>query len=96
MDIIYIPTAKLGKQYLVIAKKYLSGQLEAKALTNTTSKAVVKFLQKKVIYKQGVFRQLFINRGLENKDVVAILTEIYRGRPKKIFLFSFQDGRLVP
>ena len=56
MDIIYILTAKPGKQYLVVAKEYLLGQLEAKALTNIISKVVAKFLQKEVIYKQGVFR----------------------------------------
>ena len=78
MDIIYILKAKSGKQYLVVAKEYLLGQLEAKALINATSKAVAKFLWKEVICKQGVFKQLSVNRGLENKDVVAILTETYR------------------
>ena len=78
MDIIYILKAKSGKQYLVVAKEYLLGQLEVKALINVIFKAVVKFLWEEVIYKQGIFRQFFINRGPENKDIVAILTEIYR------------------
>ena len=56
MDIVYIPTAKLEKQYLVIAKEYLLGQLEAKTLINIIFKVVAKFLQKEVIYKQGVFK----------------------------------------
>ena len=96
MDIIYMPTAKPKKQYLVVVREYLLGQLEARALINTISKAVIKFLQKEVIYKQGVFRQLSVDKGLENKDIVAILIEIYGGRPKKRFLFPFQDGWLAP
>ena len=51
MDIVYIPTAKLGKQYLVVAKEYLLGQLEVKTLINIIFKAVAKFLWEKVIYK---------------------------------------------
>ena len=91
-----MPTAKPKKQYLVVAREYLSGQLKAKALINIISKAVTKFLQKEIICKQGVFKQLFINKGLKNKDIVAILIEIYRGRPKKKFLFLFQNGRSAP
>ena len=78
MDVVYIPTAKSKKQYLVIAKEYFLGQLEVRALINTISKAVAKFLWEEVIYKQGVFKQLFINRGLENKDIGAIFIEMYR------------------
>ena len=48
--------AKLKKQYLVIAREYFLSQLEAKALINITFKVVVKFLQKEVIYKWGVFK----------------------------------------
>ena len=70
--------AKSGKQYLVIANEYLLGQLEARALINIIFKAVTKLLWEEVIYKSGVFKQLFINKGLENKNIVAILTEIYR------------------
>ena len=44
MDIVYMPTAKLKKQYLVVAKEYLLSWPEAKALTNATSKTVTKFL----------------------------------------------------
>ena len=72
-----MPIAKLGKQYLVVAKEYLLGQLEARALINVTSKIVAKFLWKEVIYRQGVFKQLSINRGPENKDVVTALAEVY-------------------
>ena len=78
MDIIYILKAKSGKQYLVVAKEYFLGQLKAKALINAIFKTIAKFLWKEVIYKQGGFRQLFINKGPKNKDIVAILTEIYR------------------
>ena len=44
MDIIYMLTAKPGKQYLVVIREYFLGQLEAKALINTTSEVVAKFL----------------------------------------------------
>ena len=37
-------TAKLEKQYLVVAREYLLGWLEARALINIISKAVAKFL----------------------------------------------------
>ena len=56
MDIIYILTARLKNQYLVIAKEYFLGWLEAKALINIIFKAVVKFLQEEVICKQKVFK----------------------------------------
>jgi hypothetical protein len=49
MDIVYILIAKLGKQYLVVAREYLLGWPEARALTNVTSKAVAKFLWEEVI-----------------------------------------------
>ena len=78
IDIVYTLKAKLGKQYLVVAREYLLGQLKARALINIISKAVAKFLQEEVICRQGVFRQLSINGGPENKDVVTILVEIYR------------------
>ena len=70
--------AKSEKQYLVVAKEYLLGQLEARALINIIFKTIAKFLQKEVIYKQGVFKQLSINKGLKNKDIVTTLTEVYR------------------
>ena len=44
MDIIYMLIAKSKKQYLVVAREYLLGWLEARALINTISKAVAKFL----------------------------------------------------
>ena len=78
MDIIYMPTAKSEKQYLVVAKEYFLGQLEARALINITFKTVAKFLQEEVICKWGVFKQLFVNKGPENKDIVTILIEIYK------------------
>ena len=77
INIIYILTAKLGKQYLVVAKEYFLGWLEAKALINIIFKAVAKFLQKEIIYRQGVFKQLFINRGPENKNIVVTLIGTY-------------------
>ncbi len=55
MDIVYMPTAKSGKQYLVVAREYLSGWSEARALTNATSEAVAKFLWEEVICRWGVF-----------------------------------------
>ena len=78
MDVVYILMAKSGKQYLVVAKEYFLGQLKAKALINTTSKTVAKFLWEEVICKQGVFKQLFINKRPENKDIVTIFIEIYK------------------
>jgi hypothetical protein len=48
MDVVYIPDSIGGCKYLVVARDYMSGYLEAQALPNNNSVSVAQFLEQTV------------------------------------------------
>jgi hypothetical protein len=70
-----------GKKYLVVARDYTTGWLEAKALVKNDSVIVARFLEKNVFARYGLLYKLLIDRGPKNKGLVEFLTaqfSIYR------------------
>lgn len=48
MDVVYMPDSANGCKYIVVARDYMSGYLEAKALVHNNSASVCKFLERTV------------------------------------------------
>jgi hypothetical protein len=80
MDVVYMPNRVGGKRYIVIARDYLSGYVEARALPNNNSGQVSKFLEEVVFARWGLPIKLTVNRGPENKGLTKDLTTLYRTR----------------
>src|SRR5271169_3379589 len=66
-----------GKHYLVLARDDFSGWVEGRALRAATSRAVAKFLWEDVVCRHGIFGQLIVDGGPENKDIVDEFAKIY-------------------
>jgi hypothetical protein len=76
LDIVQMLSCK-GKNYLVVAREDLSSWVEARALSNTNSAAVAKFIWEDVVCWHSCFGKLVIDRGSENKRFVTAFTEKY-------------------
>jgi hypothetical protein len=48
MDVVHMPNGVRGKRYIVVARDYLSGYVEARALPDNNSGQVSKFLEEVV------------------------------------------------
>ena len=82
----YIPFCKFY-QFFVIAYCDLSDWVEVKPLYTLSSQAVADFFWEDVICPHSYFRKWIINRGLENKDVVAELAK--KNRIKKVVVSAY-------
>lgn len=77
VDITYMPVSKYRKEFLCVAREYASGYPEARALRKADSKSVAKFLYEDIICRWGVFLELSVDGGPENKSVVIALAKHY-------------------
>ncbi len=76
LDIVYISPYK-GFHYLVLTKDDFSEQIKNKALRNTDSKNISRFIKKNLIYRHGAFDRFILDRELENKGLIGNLTVKY-------------------
>jgi hypothetical protein len=72
LDITHMPKVK-NRKYLLVAREYLSGWPEARALTTATSEAVARFVFEEICCRWGVPEKLSVDGGTENKSVVEAL-----------------------
>ena len=77
MNVIYI-LSNQSKHFLMIAWDDLFRWVETRALSNTDSSSVVKFLYKDVICRHSCFDWLVVDDELENKEFVEVLSEKYK------------------
>ena len=52
-----------GNRHIIVAIDYLSRWVEAKAVPDTSSKFVTKFIEKRILYKHGWFFRLISDQG---------------------------------
>jgi hypothetical protein len=73
MDVVYMPDGLGGKKFLVVARDYTSGWVEAKALTKNDSGAIAQFLEEYIFSRWGIPYKLSVDGGPENKGLVDYL-----------------------
>jgi len=74
VDITHMPKVR-GKKYLIVAREYLSGWPEAKAISNASSETVARFVFEEICCRWGVPEKLSVDGGTENKSVVTALAK---------------------
>lgn len=76
IDITHMPKVQ-GKTYLVVAREYLSGWPEARALSSANSEAVARFIFEDICCRWGVPEKISVDGGTENKSVVQSLATLF-------------------
>ncbi|RYN41671.1 hypothetical protein AA0114_g10630 [Alternaria tenuissima] len=77
IDVVYMPQC-FGKKYLVIARDYLSGWPEARALSNNQSKTIAEFIYEDIICRWSTSRKLMVDGGPDFAKVVSYLAQNYK------------------
>lgn len=62
IDVVYMPHDS-GKRFLVIARDYLSGWPEARALPNNRLKTIAKFIYEDILCRWSMARRIVVNGG---------------------------------
>ena len=69
--------------------------MEARALAKLSSEAVAKFVYEDVIYRYRCFIYLLIDRGLENKSWLSVLTTKYKIKYIVILVYNSKGNGIV-
>jgi hypothetical protein len=77
MDIVYMPESN-GKRFLILAREYLSGWVEGRALPNNKSTTIAKFIYEDIICRWCMTRRIMVDGGPDFKKAVAYLAQRYR------------------
>ena len=77
IDVVYMPHCQ-GKRFLVIAREYLSGWPEARALPNNKSSTIAAFIYEDIICRWSTTRKLMVDGGPDFAKVVKYLAEHYK------------------
>jgi transposase InsO family protein len=72
-----MPAGRAGKQFLVVARDYLSQWPEARALAKNDSKSVSKFIKDDILSRWGVPLKMSCDGGPENRGLVEDLQKLY-------------------
>ena len=84
-----------GYRFLVVVRYDLSGWVEAKPLRILFFQAVADFLWEDIIYCHRCFGKLIIDRGSENKDAVAKLTQRYKVKRVVVSAYHPQANGII-
>lgn len=79
VDVVHMPMSR-GYRYLVLAREYLSGWVEGRALPNNQSSTVAKFLYEDIICRWSMTRRLMVDGGPDFTKVVKRLATAYNIR----------------
>ena len=79
----------------MLARDYLSEQVEGRAINTANVFNVSKFLSKEVVCRHGCPRQIVRNRGRENMDMTKDLLEDYQFQNTVISAYYPQTAGLV-
>ena len=77
VDVVYMPVGLAGKKFLVVARDYMSGYPEARALAENSSAKVAKFLEEDIFARWGVPLKISVDGGPENKGLVEDMCKLY-------------------
>ena len=69
--------------------------MEARALAKLSSEAIVKFFYEDVIYRYRYFIYLLIDRALENKSWLSVLTTKYKIKRTVISVYNSKGNIIV-
>lgn len=89
VDVVYMPQSK-GKKFLVIAREYLSGWVEARALADNRSSTIAKFIYEDIICRWSMTRRLLVDGGPDFRKVVKFLASAYKIRRVQMSAFNSQ------
>ncbi|KAE8822182.1 hypothetical protein HRS9139_10445 [Pyrenophora teres f. teres] len=76
VDITHMPRVR-GRTYLLVAREYLSGWPETRALSTANSDSVAKFIFEEICCRWGVPERISVDGGTENKSVVQSLATLF-------------------
>ncbi|KAG9382496.1 rve domain containing protein [Pyrenophora tritici-repentis] len=76
VDITHMPRVR-GRTYLLVAREYLSGWPETRALSTASSDSVAKFIFEEICCRWGVPERISVDGGTENKSVVQSLATLF-------------------
>jgi hypothetical protein len=76
MDIVYMPELN-GKRFLILAREYLSGWVEGRALPNNKSSTIAKFIYEDIICRWCMMRRIMVDGGPDFKKAVEYLAVRY-------------------
>jgi hypothetical protein len=76
MDIVYMPESN-GKRFLILAREYLSGWVEGRALPNNKSSTIAKFIYEDIICRWCMTRRIMVDGGPDFKKAVEYLAARY-------------------
>lgn len=77
IDVVYMPLSKGNKQFMVVARDYLSQWPEAKALAKNDSGSVAKFIKEDIFCRWGVPLKMGCDGGPENRGLVEDLQRTF-------------------
>jgi RNase H-like domain found in reverse transcriptase/Integrase zinc binding domain/Reverse transcriptase (RNA-dependent DNA polymerase) len=95
MDIVLMPKADDGSEYLVLARDDLSGWVEGRALVAATAENVARFLYEEVICRHGCPRRVVVDGGRENLGDTRDLLRDYRIQRTVISPYHPQTAGLI-
>jgi hypothetical protein len=76
MDIVYMPESN-GKKFLILAREYLSGWVEGRALPNNKSSTIAQFIYEDIICRWCMTRRIMVDGGPDFQKAVVYLAERY-------------------
>jgi hypothetical protein len=77
MDIVYMPESN-GKKFLILAREYLSGWVEGRALSNNKSSTIAQFIYEDIICRWCMTRRIMVDGGPDFQKAVVYLAERYK------------------
>ena len=95
VDVVYMPPAPGGYDFIVFARDDLSGWVEGRAIDDANSYNVAKFIYEDVICRHGCPLRIVMDRGSENLDLTKDLLEHYRIQQTIISAYHPQANGLV-
>jgi hypothetical protein len=76
MDIVYMPDVG-GKKYLILAREYLSGWVEGRALLNNRLSTIAQFIWEDIICRWCMTRKIIVDSGPDFQKAVVYFAERY-------------------
>jgi hypothetical protein len=76
MDIVYMPDVG-GKRFLIVAREYLSGWVEARALPNNRSSTIARFMWEDIICRWCMARRIMVDGGPDFQRAIVYLAKRY-------------------
>jgi hypothetical protein len=95
LDAVHMPMDEDGHRSLVVAREYLTGWVEARALKELTTENVATFVLEDIICRFGVPRELMVDGGSENKGELIRLADVMGIYRCQVMPYHPESNRLI-